>query len=274
MDHTSNCAYLIKLWWQCANHSRHTVYAMSHCNVTFEWYHGAHFSTNVCTQITYTNPNSNTKEKRPGWTYTSATQSHFSCTRCSHARACVSTRVRCTAVDKTCEASQEVSGSQSPAARCSVPAPQSCWASISHGCAQSSSQRTMRLISVSTLLLFFSSSGTVPRLLFLASSLDFKCFFRLSRQSKTSRAAYYWRCGVRTWEREVLIVGPCLTGRRDAHSLDMRANPPLSFFLFCILFCFGLLIMMIRNWFFGMDIDLNKRVPSTYSLYIFFNREI
>ena len=226
MDNTSNCAHLIKHW----RHSvlttvnwHHTVYAISNCNVTFEWYHsvidsihwvkeylnmldfGAHCSTNACTQITHTNPNSDTNENRAGWT-------HFS----NHSHTFVVHGVvmhvhmwallcACTAVGKTCEASQEVSGSQSPAVRCSVPAPQSCWTSISHGRARSSSQRTMRLITVSTLLLLLSSPGTVPRLrspLCWIPSVSWGCRAKakLPEQLVSGDVA---------WGREVWMFGPC-----------------------------------------------------------------
>lgn len=66
---------------------------------------------------------------------------------------------------------QEVSGSPCQAASCSVSAPpQSGRTSVSHVRGQSRTERTMRLLTVTTLLLLFFSTGMEARLLFHTTS--------------------------------------------------------------------------------------------------------
>lgn len=117
----------------------------------------------------------NNKEKKSGWSFLSIavkTVTFWSRgTQYTRAREWVRTCVRASAADKRGEASQEVSGSPCQAASCSVSAPQTRRTPVSHVSAHT--KRTMRLLTVSTLLLFFFfSSGMDTQLLSLNTSRD------------------------------------------------------------------------------------------------------
>lgn len=111
--------------------------------------------------------------------------------------------------DKIREASQEASCSPCQAAGCSVSAP------VSHVAAQRRIKRTMRLLTVSTLLLFFFSSGTVTRSLPVSlSSADVMHLIGCGSIAKLLQRVFYcprsgagaqsrrWKGGV-----QVLVTG-------------------------------------------------------------------
>lgn len=136
------------------------------------------------------------------------------------------------AADKIREASQEVPGSPCQAASCSVSAPPNRRTSVSHVCAQSSIKRTMRLFTVSTLLLFFLSSGTVTQPFFLATFAGFQSvWYRLSFNGKTFNPACFWRrsAGYR-WRGGFHFWYTVKWQTQRAQLGGTRANLTLSFF--------------------------------------------